>query len=342
MIERRDFVKRLAITGMGTGLITDPIIERILSSSGSRKEIKIGVVGLAVHSAAFSTFLNAKDKEGDLAGCRIEALFRPKGNPDVDFTPKQLSEFKSTVEKAGVKIVSSMDELLEMVDGILIETNDGRPHMKEVLPALKAGKPVFVDKPVAEDLSGVIEIYRAAEEYGVPIYSSSSLRYGANPQKINQSQKDQVLGANTYSPASLEPGHTDLYWYGIHGVEMLYTVMGTGCQEVWQMGHSKEGDVVAGLWEGDRVGVFRGIREGKRGYGGTAFMKDEIVELGTFEGYRPLVVKIVEFFNTGQSPVPRDETLEIYAFMTAANISKLKGGKKVNVRVLMREFGINN
>lgn len=342
MIERRDFVKNLAITGVGSGLITDSVSRWMSKPLSPRKELKLGIVGLAVHSAAFSTFLNAKDKGDDLAGCHIEALYHPKGNPDVDFTPKQLAEFKSTVEKAGVKIVSSMAELIEMVDGILIETNDGRPHMVEVLPALKAGKPVFVDKPVAEDLTGVIEIYRAAEEYGVPIYSSSSLRYGTNPHRINQSQKDQVLGANTYSPASLEPGHTDLYWYGIHGVEMLYTVMGTGCQEVWQMGHSKGVDVVAGLWEGDRVGIFRGIREGKRGYGGSAFMKDEIVELGTFEGYRPLVVKIAEFFNTGQSPVPTNETLEIYAFMTAANISKLKGGKKVNVRELMKEFGINN
>lgn len=341
MLERRDFIKQMAITGVGSGLVADTVFERILRSVSSRKEIKLGIVGLAVHSAAFSTFLNAKDKDSDLAGCHIEALYHPKGNPDVDFTPEQLSDFKSTVEKAGVKIVESMDELLEMVDGILIETNDGRPHMEEVLPALKAGKPVFVDKPVAEDLAGVIEIYRAADEYGVPIYSSSSLRYGTNPHKINQSLKNKVLGANTYSPAPLEPSHTDLYWYGIHGVEMLYTVMGAGCQEVWQMGHSKGGDVVAGLWEGDRVGIFRGIREGKRGYGGTAFMNDEIMELGTFEGYRPLVVKIVEFFNTGISPVPVDETLEIYAFMTAANISKLKGGKKVSVTALMNEFGIN-
>lgn len=341
MVDRRDFIKRMAVTGMGTGLAGDPVSQWVFGSSGIRKELKLGAVGLAPHSAAFSTFLNDKDKKEDLAGCYIDALYHPPGNPDVEFTAEQLADYKSTVEKAGVEIVSSMDALLERVDGILIETNDGRPHMEQVLPAMKAGLPVFVDKPVAEDLAGVIDIYRAADEYGVPIYSSSSLRYGTNPHRINQSQKDKVLGANTYSPASLEPGHTDLYWYGIHGVEMLYTVMGTGCQEVWQMGHSKGADVVAGLWEGDRIGVFRGIREGRRGYGGTAFMNDEIVELGTFEGYRPLVVQIAEFFRTGQSPVSEEETLEIYAFMTAANISKLKGGKRVSVTELMNEFGIS-
>jgi hypothetical protein len=341
MIKRRDFVKQLAITGIGTGLMANPVSDWKLISSGNKKEIKLGVIGLAVHSAAFSTFLNDKDKKDDLAGCRIEALYHPPGNPDVEFTVKQLADFKSTVEKAGVKIVSSIDELLGMVDGVLIETNDGRPHMEQLLPVLKAGKAVFVDKPVAEDLSGVIRIYNAAAEYNVPIFSSSSLRYGSRPQEINKTKKNQVLGADTYSPASLEPSHTDLYWYGIHGVEMLYTVMGTGCQEVWQIGHSKGVDVLTGVWENDRVGIFRGIREGKRDYGGTVFMNDDIVELGTFEGYRPLVVKIVEFFTTGQSPVSKDETLEIYAFMTAANISKLKGGKRVSVTALKKEFGIN-
>lgn len=340
MQARRDFLKQMAVAGLGTGLTAHPLNQWIREPV-LPDEIKLGIIGLSPHSAAFSTLLNDKEKKPDLAGCRIEVLFHPPGNPDVEFSREQLSSYKSSVDTAGVRIVSSVAELLENVDGVLIETNDGRPHMEQVLPAMKAGKPVFVDKPVAEDLQGVLDIYKAAAKYDVPIFSSSSLRYGSTPQEINQSKKDQVLGANTFSPASLEPGHTDLYWYGIHGVEMLYTVMGTGCQEVWQVGHSDVGDVVTGVWDNDRIGTFRGIREGKRGYGGTAFLNEEILELGTFEGYRPLVVKIVEFFNTGQPPVPKNETLEIYAFMTAANISNLKGGHKVSVQSILNEFDIN-
>lgn len=341
MIDRRGFVKQVSVTGLGAGLGSN-MVKAWLPRMYSRfpNEMKLGAVGLAPHSAAFATFLNDDKKEEDLAGCYIDALYHPPGNPDVEFTKEQLSDFKNTVVKAGVEIVASMEELVERVDGILIETNDGRPHLDQVLPAMKAGKPVFVDKPVAENLGGVVDVYHAAEEYNVPIFSSSSLRYGKKPQEIHHSLQGQVRGANTFSPAPLEPGHTDLYWYGIHGVEMLYTVMGGGCHEVWQMGHSDAGDVVAGLWEGDRVGVFRGIRKGKRGYGGTAFMDNEISELGSFEGYRPLVVKIVEFFTTGQSPVPKEETLEIYAFMTAANISNLKGGKRVNLQALLEEFDL--
>lgn len=340
MQARRDFLKQIAITGVGSGLISHPIGQWVRKTGSISRDIKLGIVGLSPHSAAFSTLLNDENKEEDLAGCRIETLFHPPGNPDVEFSSEQLASYRSDVEKAGVKIVSTMDAMLKDVDGVLIETNDGRPHMKEVLPAIKAGKPVFVDKPVAEDLKGVVDIYNLAAEHDVPIFSSSSLRYGTRPQEINQSKKSLVLGANTFSPAPLEPGHTDLYWYGIHGVEMLYTVMGTGCQEVWQVGHSDHGDVVAGVWDDGRIGTFRGIRAGKRGYGGSAFLQDDIIELGSFEGYRPLVVKIVEFFLSGKSPVPTRETLEIYAFMTAANISNLKGGNRVSVKSLLNDFDI--
>lgn len=346
MISRRALMKKIVFAGVGANLSTTGIyLEQLIGQNEkkvNKKENKLGIIGLSPHSAAFTELLNDKNKKEDLAGCYIEALYHPPGNPDVEFTDGQLADFKNTIQRSGVNIVFSMNELLDRVDGVLIETNDGRPHFDQILPVLKAGKPVFVDKPVAEDLKGCVDIYNAAKEYNVPIFSSSSLRYGSNPQRINITKKDKVLGASTYSPAPLEPAHTDLYWYGIHGVEMLYTVMGTGCHEVRQIGHSKREDVVSGVWGNDRIGVFRGIRMGKSGYGGTAFLTDDIIELGAFEGYRPLVVKIVEFFNTGIPPVSVEETLEIYAFMTAANISKLKGGKRVNVTALMNEFGIYN
>ena len=139
-----------------------------------------------------------------------------------------------------------------------------------------------------------------------------------------------MLGADAYSPATLEKTHPDLFWYGIHGVETLFTVMGTGCETVQRI-HKEGTDVVIGLWTGNRIGTFRGIREGERGYGGTAFGAEGIAPIGPYEGYRPLVVEIVNFFRTGRAPVSPEETLEIYAFMEAADESKRRGGVPVKV-----------
>ncbi len=325
-------LKTAATVGVGLG-ISGPASAVAIGSRVLASDIRLGIVGLSVHSAAFSQILNDPDKTSDLQGCRITALYHPPGNPDVDFTKERLAKFEKEVVEMGVKIVSSMDELLEMTDGILIETNDGRPHMEQVLPALQAKKPVFVDKPVADNFANVLAIYKKAGEMGVPIFSSSSLRYGKIPQQIRQSGS-LANGANVFSPARLEKSHTDLFWYGIHGVEMLYTVMGTGCQQVMQVKHTDTEDVVIGYWPDDRMGVYRGFRDDRWHYGGTAFLKDSNVQLGEFEGYRPLVVKIAEFFVTNQPPVSPTETLEIYRFMEAAMKSAALGGKSVRLNTI--------
>ncbi|WP_236980367.1 Gfo/Idh/MocA family protein [Membranihabitans maritimus] len=340
-MKRRSFVSKLLVGVSTTYIGLDKTLPSLGTYCSIQKELELGIIGLSPHSAAFSTILNDKNKGSDLNGCRIKVLYHPKGNPDVEFTNEQLESYKSDVLSAGVEIVNDMDTLLSRVDGVLIETNDGRPHMEQVMPVLEAGKPVFVDKPVAENLASVIEIYETAEKYGVPIFSSSSLRYGSKVQIINQNEKEKVLGASTFSPAPLEPSHTDLFWYGIHGVEMLYSVMGTGCQWVQQLNEDEGEDVVVGYWNGGRIGTFRGIRSGKRGYGGRVFAVDSIEALGTFEGYRPLVVSIVDFFNTNTAPVAKEETLEIYAFMEAAHRSKRLNGERVSLSLVMKDIREN-
>lgn len=116
--------------------------------------------------------------------------------------------------------------------------------------------------------------------------------------------------------------------------------MGVGCQEVMQVESSEVGDVILGYWSEDRVGIFRGIRKGKGGFGGIAFLEDDIVDLGGFEGYEPLVDEIIKFYRNGVAPVAVDETLEIYVFMTAAYRSKVNGGIKIKLSDIYDEFGI--
>jgi hypothetical protein len=182
-----------------------------------------------------------------------------------------------------------------------------------------------------------VRIFDAAEAHGVPLFSASSLRYAKNARSVRRGEMvGDVVGATTYSPATLEPHHPDLFWYGIHGVELLYTVMGTGCETVIRV--STEGtDVVVGTWADGRVGTFRGMRMGPHDYGGTAFGAEEIVPLGPYQGYEPLVRDILRFFETGEPPVSREETLEIYAFMAAADKSKRRGGQPVRIQRVLEQ-----
>ena len=173
-----------------------------------------------------------------------------------------------------------------------------------------------------------MEIIGLAEKAGVPLFTSSSLRFAKTTQAVHGGSIGKVLGAETTSPAHLEPTHPDLYWYGVHGCESLFTVMGTGCESVERRTTADGKIEVVGQWKGGRQGIFRESNT----YGGTARGEKGEAPIGAFDGYAPLVVEIVKFFQTKKSPVDIAETKELFVFMEAADESKRQGGKPVQLK----------
>ena len=300
-----------------------------------QKVFRIGIIGLDTsHVTAFTSFINNPSKN---YGCKVVAGY-PGGSPDVTASASRVEKFTLTLrDKYGVEIVDSIEELCKKVDGILLESVDGRPHLAQAKPVIAARKPLFIDKPMAGNLADVIEIFRLAEQNNVPCWSSSSLRY--SPTIVEMKEKDtagRVLGCDVFSPCDLEEHHPDLYWYGVHGVEMLFAVMGTGCETVQRV-QTKDCDFVVGLWKDGRIGTYRGLRTPKSDYGVTIVGNKAIIQGGKYGGYEPLVDEIIKFFKTGQVPVPKAETIEIFAFMSAADESKAKGGAAVSVPELIEK-----
>ncbi|MEX1229282.1 MAG: family 16 glycoside hydrolase [Planctomycetaceae bacterium] len=333
--QRRSAILTLGLFALAAGFWAIP-------SAGARadeprKELKAGIIGLDTsHAIAFTSLLNGAGVPEDLAGCRIVAAY-PKGSPDIESSTLRVPGYIEQVVKMNVEIVDSIPALLEKVDVVFLETNDGRPHLEQLIPVLKAGKPCFIDKPVAGSLTDAVAIYELARKYNVPVFTSSSLRYYEGVQDVRDGKVGKVQHAETFSPASLEPTHPDLFWYGIHGVELLFATMGTGCVSATRTISNADMDEVAGVWENDRSGIFRGYRAGKGGYGGTAKGTEGEAEFGSKGGYRELLVEIVKFFRTGVAPVGEEESLEIYAFMEAADESKRQGGKPVTLASVMEK-----
>lgn len=309
-------------------------VKLLVAEDGKVKELRAGIIGLDTsHAPAFTRVLNDPDAADDVRGCRVVAAY-PKGSPDILSSTSRIPRYTEELRGMGVEIVDSIDALLEKVDVVFLETNDGRPHLEQVLPVLKAGKPVFVDKPISASLADAVAIFEAANYYKVPLFSCSSLRFGKATQAVRNGQIGDVVACDAYSPCSLEKTHPDFYWYGIHGVESLFTCMGTGCETVTRVA-AQDMDVAVGTWRGGRIGTFRGMRSGKRGYGGTAFGTEGVASIGQSEGYRALLVEVVRFFRTGEPPVSAEETLEIYAFMEAADESKRRGGVPVSIESVL-------
>jgi predicted dehydrogenase len=312
------------------------VVVLIASAGATRadepKPLKVGIIGLDTsHVTAFTSVLNNPKVRPELAGARVVAAY-PGGSEDVEASRTRVKGFTDTLrDKYGVEIVDSIDALLAKVDVVLLESVDGRPHLEQVKPVLKAGKPVFIDKPVAGSLADAIRIYDLAKQHKVPVFSSSSLRFAGEIPAIKKSDKvGNLLGCVTYAPCSLEPHHPDLFWYGVHGVETLYALMGTGCESVSRV-QTKDTDVVTGVWKDGRVATFRGIRSGKQDYGMVVFGSKGIESQKINAGYEPLLVEIVKFFRGGPPPVSAGETIELFAFMEAADESKRQGGAPVKL-----------
>lgn len=298
----------------------------VMNSSADEQVLKVGMIGLDTsHVVAFTEVMHNPEAKGHVAGARVVAAFSG-GSPDIESSRTRVDGYTKTLrEKYGVEICGTIEEVCEKVDVVMIESVDGRPHLEQAKPVIAAGKPLYLDKPMGGTLGDVLEIFRLAEEAGVPVFSSSSLRYGTKTKEVRAGSIGKVLEAETYSPAHLEPTHPDLFWYGVHGCEALFTVMGTGCESVVR-GETEDGKiVVTGTWEGGRTGVFR---EGK-GYGGKAKGEKGESEVGAYDGYAPLVAEVVKFFQTGVPPVKAEETIELFAFMEAADESKRRGGARV-------------
>lgn len=300
----------------------------VFSTPAARAEevIRIGMIGLDTsHVTAFAQLLHDPADRAHVPGGRIVAAVKG-GSPDLAASRDRIEGYTAELrDRHGVKIVDSIEELCAQVDAVMIMSVDGRPHLAQARPVIRAGKRLFIDKPMAASLADAREIFRLAREAKVPVFSASSLRFGAATQAVRGGSLGRVREADAFCPVNVEPTHPELFWYGIHGVESLFTVLGPGCVSVRRTVNADGRIEVTGTWSDGRTGVFRQAA-GNRGYGGRARGKRGEAPVGLYDGYAPLLVEVIHFFCTGVSPVPERETLEILAFMEAAEESRQSGG----------------
>ncbi len=310
------------------------ILARQLPAQAEEGVIRLGMIGLDTsHVIAFTQIINNPKNN---YGCKVVAGYSG-GSPDMPASADRVERFTSQLrDEFGVEIVETIEQLCEKVDGVLLESVDGRPHLKQVRPVIAAKKPVFIDKPVAASLADVFEIFRLAEENNVPCWSSSAFRYGQGIIGIqDNSDIGRVKSCDVFGSSSWAEHHPDLYLYGIHPVTALFAVMGTGCQKVTRF-RTEDLDMVVGIWKDGRIGTFRDLRGGKSSASVRIYGTKGMIEAKS-SGYKPLVDEIVRFFKTGEIPVSAEETIEIYAFMSAADISKAQDGAAVSLEELVEK-----
>lgn len=298
------------------------------------RDLRAGIIGTDTsHVPAFTAAFQSHPEWR----IKVVAAFKG-GSPDLAISANRLEGFAKTIqEKNGVEIVDSIGALLAKVDVVLLESVDGRPHLAQVTPVMKAGKRVFIDKPLAASLDDARRIVELSKQTGTPFFTTSSARFHSDIPRL---RTDPGVGKvtrvqSTYTLSPLEH-HPDLYYYGIHGVEALYAVMGTGCVSVSRKIEG-DADVTTGKWKDGRVGVFHGlVKPGAKAPLIRIQGEKGSVESGGTEGYDGLVLAIAEFFQTGRPPFDPAQTMEVFEFMTAAQLSKERGGAEVSFAELRK------
>ena len=301
------------------------------------RELRVGIIGRDTsHVIAFTKLINDPEATGDVAKLSVVAAW--PGGTDIPASKNRVAKFTEQLRGMGVEITDSIPDLLALVDVVLLESVDGRSHLEQVRPVLEAGKPVFIDKPLAGTLADAMAIRDLAMRHGVPWFSCSALRFSPSMRAFREGRASvgKVIGCDAWSPCPLEPTHPDLFWYGVHGVEALFTIMGPGCERVTRV-RTGGTDLVVGTWKDGRIGTFRGIRDGKRDYGATVFGTKGISRDSRYEGYGQLVQAIARFFHTGRPPISADETIELFAFMEAADESRRRDGATVSIASVLEK-----
>src|SRR5687768_8648515 len=230
----------------------------VAAGAARAAELRLGMVGLDTgHVIAFTKILHDRTVKDHVPGARVVAAYKA-GSPDIKSSWTLVEGYTAKLrDEFGVKLYDSIEELARNVDGVLIESVDGRPHLAQARAVILAGKPLYIEKPVAASLKDALEIFTLARKHGVPVFSSSALRFAGETLAVRNGSIGRVQRAETSSPAKLEPTHTDLFWYGVHGVESLFTVMGTGIDSVTRINSAPDALVAEGKWQGGRTGVFR-------------------------------------------------------------------------------------
>ncbi|RYG68001.1 gfo/Idh/MocA family oxidoreductase [bacterium] len=291
-------------------------------------ELRIGLIGLDTsHAPAFAKLLNDEAHPFHVAGAKIHSAF-PGGSPDFGLSWNRVEAFTTQVrDESSVTLLDSPAAVAEQSDAIILTSVDGRVHLRQFQEIAPFKKPVFIDKPFAISSVDATAIAKLAKEHAIPLMSSSILRYG-QPLVDALAQGEEILGADCSGPMDLEDTQPGLFWYGIHSVETLYAALGTGCRSVWAIS-TPDAEFVTGLWDDGRIGTVRGYRTGNKKFGALlhGVKESRFVDVMAHPkpAYAGLLERVVEMFQTGQAPIPIEETLEIVRFIEAANQSRESG-----------------
>lgn len=224
-------------------------------------------------------------------------------------------------------VVDNPTGVIGHVDAVLIATDRGSEHVDRARPFVEAGVPVFIDKPLTDNLDD-LQTFRGWVADGARLMSSSSMRYAPEFQPYHRGMPHDLGDlrlATVTSPKSWAA-------YGMHALEAIYPVLGpgfvsarntgSGDHNVVHLRHRDDVDVVA-VVTSDMYGAF-----GLLQLAGTT-SSIQLRSQDTFSAFKAQLADFIKYLVTNERPYPFEETDELTQLLIAAHISRLENGREV-------------
>lgn len=306
----------------------------------NKDEITVAMLGMVDgngHPYSWSAIFNGYDKE-EMKKCPFAAIPQYLGlQPEENFGIKGCKvthiwtdnpEDAVLVSKASLipNVVKTPEDVIGQVDAVCITTDIGYEHVERCRPFIEAGIPVFIDKPMVDNMEDLKVFNRWVKE-GKPLMSSSCMRYAKEYMPYRISTAD--LGALRLIVKTMAKT-----WerYGIHAVEAFYPILGPGFVSVRNIGQGSDNMVTIRHKSGACVQVPQ-VSDLYGGFGdmllvGTvsgAYVKSN----DTFYSFKKQLESFVQYLRTGIRPFPYEETVECMKIIIAGIISKQHNGEEV-------------
>lgn len=293
---------------------------------GTTRDVKVGIIGLdSSHTPEFVRLIQGEEKK--MEGLRVEKAMRFASPFQAEFGQ---DERQAKIEKWGVRMCRSVEETVDGMDAVFVEINDPAQHLHYFEQVAGLGIPVFLDKPLAGTLNDGLKIVELAAKHRTNVWSASSLRFIPGLAAARTKAPDPVC-ANIYGALGKAASGSDLIWYGVHAVEMLNAVMGSGARSVRALSDDN-GVVISVQYGNGRRGVVE-CNSNLYQYGGRLQRQDAFAVFDSVGEifYVYLLQEIRQWLAGGPAPVSMSDALEILAILDAAERSILSEGDSVSI-----------
>jgi predicted dehydrogenase len=311
--------------------------------------MRLGIIGIdSSHTPVFTKAIAALNKEGKTP-CKVTHFWDPGTHEwqhpaGPEQSAKDVAQWRSDTLAAGVTQVSSLDDLLKNVDGVLVLNINGHRHLELAIGPIARGMPTYIDKPLTCSLDQAKALLAMTRQYNARCYSASSLRFITEIPKLDKEKLGEIVAIDAFGNGEVLDMMPDLWHYGCHSIEMVDAIFkwsgqGAGVKRVSSI---KTGDATSGYhlldmeYRDGRIARIRLDRNGSWAFGATIHGKKGVQQfvVDFAPVYGQLVAGMVKFFEGMEAPVDLRDIVENVAVMEAGNRSIAHGGDWVEIPVI--------